>query len=71
MEPMDRLFEVFNADRTKNGEVTQFAPLEVEINRHKKQINVAVMDLNGIDIFLGYDWSVKHNPEVNWNTGTV
>ena len=71
MEPMDRLFEVFNADRTKNGEVTQFAPLEVEINRHKKQINVAVMDLNGIDIFLGYDWSVKHNSEVNWNTGTV
>jgi len=71
MEPMDRLFEVFNADRTKNGEVTQFAPLEVEINRHKEQINVAVMDLNGIDIFLGYDWLVKHNLEVNWNTGTV
>ena len=71
MEPMDRLFEVFNADRTKNGEVTQFASLEVEINRHKEQINVAVIDLNGIDIFLGYDWLVKYNPEVNWNTGTV
>ena len=71
MESMDRLFEVFNADRTKNGEVTQFAPLEVEINRYKEQINVAVMDLNSIDIFLGYDWLVKHNPEVNWNTGIV
>ena len=34
MEPMDRSFEVFNADETKNGEVTRFAPLEVEINRH-------------------------------------
>jgi len=71
MEPMDRLFEVFNTDRTKNGEVTQFTLLKVEINRHKEQINVVVMDLNGIDIFLGYDWLVKHNPEVNWNTGTV
>jgi len=35
-EPMDRSFEVFNADRTKNGEVTQFTPLEVEIDRHKE-----------------------------------
>ena len=36
MEPMDRFFEVFNADRTKNGEVTRFVPLEVEIDRHKE-----------------------------------
>ena len=31
----------------------------------------AVMDLNGIDIFLGYDQLFKHNPEVNWNTRTI
>jgi len=35
-EPMDRSFEVFNADRTKNGKVTQFTLLEVEIDRHKE-----------------------------------
>jgi len=67
IEPMDKLFEIFNADRTKNREVTQYALLEVEINRHKEDINVAVTYLNGIDIFLGYDWLVKHNLEVNWN----
>ena len=61
---MDRLFEIFNADRTKNREVTQYTLLEVEINRHKEDIDVAATDLNGIDIFLGYDWLVKHNPEV-------
>ena len=66
---MDRLFEIFNADRTKNREVTQYALLEVEINRHKKNIDAAVTDLNGIDMFLGYNWLVKHNPEVNWNIG--
>jgi len=55
IELMDRLFEIFNADRTKNREVTQYALLEVEINRHKEDINVTVTDLNGIDIFLGYD----------------
>ena len=65
IEPMDRSFKVFNTDRTKNGEVTQFAPLKVEINRYKEQINVAVIDLNDMDIFLGYDWLVKHNLEVD------
>jgi len=38
---------------------------KLKINKHKEQINIAVMDLNGIDMFLGYDWLVKHNPEVN------
>jgi len=46
------LFEVFNADRTKNGEVTKVAPLEIEINRHKKQLEAAVTDLNGMNMFL-------------------
>ena len=71
MEPMDRSFEVFKTDGTKNGEVTRFAPLEVEINGHKERINTAVTDLNGIDMFLGYDWLVKHNPEVDWNKETM
>ena len=68
---MERSFKVFNADGTKNGEVMQFAPLEVEINRYKEQINVAVTDLNSIDMFLGYDQLVKYNLEVNWNTRTM
>jgi len=34
--PINFSFEVFNVDRTKNGEVTKVAPLEVKINGHKK-----------------------------------
>jgi len=34
-------------------------------------LEAAVTDLNGTDMFLGYDWLVKHNPEVNWKNGTV
>jgi len=41
------------------------APLEVEINRHKEQLEATVMDLNSIYIFLGHKWLIKHNPEVN------
>ena len=46
-------------------------PLEVEINGHKEQIDVAAIDLNSMDIFLEYNWLVKYNPEVNWNTRTI
>jgi len=57
--------KVFNANGTKNGEVTRFVLLELKINRHMEKINVAVTNLNGIKIFLEYNWLVKHNPEVN------
>ena len=64
-------FEVFNADGTKNGEVTKVAPLEIEIDGHKETLEVAVMDLDGTDMFLGHDWLVKHNLEVNWKNRTI
>ena len=68
---IDFSFEVFNADGTKNREVTRVAPLEVEINGHKETLEAAVTDLDGMDMFLGHDWLVKHNPEVNWKNGTI
>jgi len=64
-------FEVFNTDGIKNGEVTRVAPLEIEINGYKKQLEAAVIDLNRTDMFLGHDWLIKHNPEVNWKNGTI
>jgi len=68
-EPMNKSFKVFNADRTKNGEVTRFALLELETNGHIE--NTVVIDLNSMNMFLGYDWLVKHNLEVNWDKGTI
>ena len=68
---IDFSFEVFNADGTKNGEVTKVAPLEIKINRHKETLEAAVMNLDGMNMFLGYDWLVKHNLEVNWKNSTI
>jgi len=48
-------FEVFNVDGMKNGKVTRVAPLEIKINSHKEQLEAAVIDLDGMDIFLGHD----------------
>ena len=64
-------FEVFNTDGIKNGEVTRVAPLEIKINGHKEQLEAVVTDLNEIDMFLGHDWLVKHNQEVNWKNRTI
>jgi len=51
--------------------VTRVAPLEIKINGHKKQLEATVTDLNKTDMFLGYNWLVKHNPEVNWKNRTI
>ena len=32
---------------------------------------MAVTDLDGTDMFLGHNWLVKHNPEVNWKNSTI
>ena len=58
-------FRVYNADETKNGDVIKVASLEVEINRYKEYIKVAVMDLNRINMFLEHNRLVKHNLEAN------
>ena len=71
MKSIDFSFEVFNANGTKNREVTKVAPLEIEINGHKETLEAAVMDLDGTDIFLEHDWLVKHNPEVNQKNSTI
>ena len=71
MKPMNFSFKVFNTDRIKNGEVTKVVLLEIEINGHKEQLEAAVIDLNRMDMFLGHNWLVKHNPEVNWKNGTI
>ena len=67
----DFSFKVFNTDGINNGEVTKMVSLEIEIDGHTEQLEVAVTNLNGTDMFLGHDWLVKHNPEVNWKNGTI
>ena len=45
--------------------------LEIKINGYKETLEAAVTDLNRMDIFLGHDWLVKYNPEVNWKNSTI
>jgi len=61
-------FEVFNANGTKS---VIWNNIEIKINRHKEILEAAVTDLDRTDMFLGHDWLVKHNLEVNWKNGTI
>jgi len=70
-KPINFSFEVFNTDGIKNGEMTKVVSLEIKIDGHTEQLEVVVTDLDGTDIFLGHDWLVKHNPEVNWKNSTI
>ena len=45
--------------------------LELEINRHIEWIDIAVTNLNGMNMFLEYNWLIKYNLQVNWNTRTI
>jgi len=71
MKLMNRLFKVFNTDKTNNKEVTRFVPLELDINKHMENINTAVTDLNSINMLLKYDWLVKHNSEISQDKETI
>ena len=71
MKPINFSFEVFNINRTKNEKVTKVALLKVKINEHKENIEVTVTDLNRMDMFLGHDWLIKYNPEVNWKEDKI
>ncbi|SJL00989.1 uncharacterized protein ARMOST_04303 [Armillaria ostoyae] len=36
-----------------------------------ERIDLAVTDLGAKDLYLGHDWLKRHNPVINWETGTV
>ena len=59
---------VFNADGTENqgGPITEYMELRMIIQGHKERIMAAVTDLGTADLYLGFDWLTKHNPEVDW-----
>ena len=37
----------------------------------KNKLMQIVTNVNKTDIFLEYNWLIKHNLEVNWNMGTI
>ena len=66
-------FDVYNSDGSRNGEKTikEFVPLEINSNGHIEQIDAVVSEIKETDLFLGHNWLVEHNPEVDWKEGII
>ncbi|SJL16146.1 uncharacterized protein ARMOST_19665 [Armillaria ostoyae] len=64
---------VYNADGTRNqaGDITEYVEMRMTIGEHIERIDFAVTDLGPKDLYLGHDWLKRHNPVINWETGTV
>jgi hypothetical protein len=62
-----------NSDGTISGNkpITDFVKVKMEINSHQENIDAVITHLDSADIFVGYDWLTKHNPTINWETGTI
>ena len=70
---LKKSFDVYNSDRSRNSEKTikEFVLLELNSNRHIKQIDTVVLEIKETDLFLEHNWLVEHNPEVNWKKETI
>ena len=68
------MIAVSNADGTPNkeGQATESVEMEMEIQGHKEHIEAPVIQVEDrAGIFLGHDWLIQHNPEIDWNNSTI
>ena len=73
IKSLPKPFDMYNSDRTRNGEKTikEFVPLEINSDRHIKQIDIGVLEIKETDLFLGPDQLVEHNLEVDQKKGVI
>ena len=64
---------VYNADGTLNagGAIEGFTEVKMTIGDHSERIELAVTNLDKINIFLGLDWLRFHNPTIDWTESIV
>ncbi|EJD44806.1 hypothetical protein AURDEDRAFT_24922, partial [Auricularia subglabra TFB-10046 SS5] len=68
---------VYNADGSVNGFIKEYVELLIKIRNadgreHVEKRDFPVANLGGKqDLFLGYDWLVDHNPEIDWQKASI
>ena len=57
----------YNADGSTNKDrsVMEVVEMNMTIGDHQELIQLSVTNLSNHDLFLGYDWLQKHNPNIN------
>ncbi|CAK5279621.1 unnamed protein product [Mycena citricolor] len=62
-----------NADNTVNisGRITHYVDLRMRIGPHVETRTFLLTCLGKAQIFIGLDWLMEHNPEVDWQEQTM
>src|ERR1700742_346739 len=62
-----------NADGTENsrGKITHYVELMMGIGPHQEKQRFLVTGLGKARVFIGYDWLLKHNPEIDWRSQEI
>jgi len=71
---LDHKIRVVNADGTENKaeRITHHVEMKMRMGeKHWEEMDFGITELEGHDIFLGYDWLQHHNLEINWKTGAI
>ena len=65
--PFKNLFPVFNTNSTSNNEglLKDYIKLELSVKEHSEIICLTVTTFVFSNIFLRYDWLIKHNPKID------
>ena len=55
----------------KKGTIRYFADLKIKIDRKTSEKRFYITGLGNQKIILGFSWLKKHNPQINWKTGSI
>ncbi|KAF9799016.1 hypothetical protein IEO21_10631 [Rhodonia placenta] len=64
---------LYNIDGTlnKDGSISEVAVLQMQIGDHVEKTVFTVMDIGPEDVIVGLDWLREHNPEIDWESGSL
>ncbi|KAI5116117.1 hypothetical protein M0805_000523 [Coniferiporia weirii] len=72
-KPLRQPIQVRNIDGTPNqhGTITRFTWRLIKIGGQSITTTFLVTSLGKEDVILGLPWLKRHNPAINWTTGTI
>ncbi|KAF9796682.1 hypothetical protein IEO21_10968 [Rhodonia placenta] len=73
MRKLKEPIPLYNIDGTLNKDrsISEVAVLQMQIGDHVKKTVFMVTDIGPEDVIVGLDWLREHNPEIDWESGSL
>lgn len=70
---LPRPIPIYNADGTRNisGSMSKIVTLHMMIDDHHELLDLAVTNLGKPQVFIGFEWLNRHNPNIDWQKGSI